>query len=399
MPSGLNATSQDERVETLDVLRGFALLGMLLVHFSDHATDGQGLSGTIQRGVGLFVSERAYATFAMLFGASFALQATKAARRGVPFTGMWLRRLAALAVFGTIAHGGLGYNVLLTYAVWGVPLLVVWRLPTRVLLPMALVCSFAYPLYFLVRGSIEWITLGAAASDAAYAAWQTSTGHAWDLLHIARQQTSFAAAIPYRLAHMAWFYVQPWMFLPGQLETFIAGMLAFRHGLLVEPRKHTRAIVVIMAIGFAGWCAQWLPAVPLPPGTPERIVRGMGMWPRGHWLMFTWVGTALLLLTRVTASRRWLMPFSAPGRTALTNYFAQIIVLDLLLSRYGFGLGEFPAWVILPGTLTFFALLLLVSRLWLMHFLFGPVEWIWRSATYGSLQPLRIRRSAAPMSV
>jgi uncharacterized protein len=391
MQAELPAPSIDDRLETLDVLRGFALLGMLLVHWTDHAADGQGLSRSIQTAIGLFVSERAYATFAMLFGASFALQAARARRRGTPFTGVWLRRLAILAVFGTIAHGGFGYNVLLTYALWGIPLLLLDRLPTRILLPMAVICSFAWPLYFLVRGSIEWLTIGAAASDASYAAWRSSTAAAWDLLGVAREQSSFFAALPYRAAHMAWFYVQAWMFLPGQLEMFLAGLLAFRHGFLVEPRRHTRAIVVLMTIGVVAWGTQWLPVPSFPAGTPERIVRSAAMLSRGHWLMLTWVGTALLLLAHVPASRRWLMPFAAPGRTALSNYFAQIITLDLLLSRYGVGLNAFPAWSILPGSLTLFAILLFLSHLWLTYFQFGPVEWIWRSATYGRLVPMRIR--------
>ena len=186
METGFSAVSANERIQALDVLRGFALLGMLLVHFSDAAGPAQGASVWTLKAIELFVSERAYATFAMLFGAGFAVQLARARRRGVPFAWIWLRRSAVLAVFGLIAHGVFGYNVLLAYAVWGLALLLLERLPTRILLPMALLFAFNYPLYFVVRGAIEWATIGAAASDAHYAAWQQSASAAWQLLSTGR---------------------------------------------------------------------------------------------------------------------------------------------------------------------------------------------------------------------
>jgi len=393
METGLSAVSANERVQALDVLRGFALLGMLVVHFSDRAAPAAGLSASVLHGVELLVSERAYATFAMLFGAGFAVQFARARARGAPFPRIWLRRLAVLAVFGVIAHGGFGYNVLLGYAVWGVPLLFLERLPTRVLLPMALVFAFNYPLYFIVRGGIEWATIGTAASDAAYRAWQHGASDAWDQLSIARDQTSFLAAVPHRIRHMAWFYLQAWNFLPGQLELFLYGLLAYRHGLLSDPRRHTRTIVLWMGIGIAACLTAFLPVPTLPVGTPLRIVHGLRMWSRTYWLMFTWVGLALLAIGYLPSWRRLFIPFATTGRAALSNYFAQIITIDLLLSRYAFGLGSFPAWSVLPGALLLYAVLTLLTAAWLRRYQFGPLEWVWRSLTYGQ-RPAMIRKLA-----
>jgi len=389
MKTGFSSVSANERIQALDILRGFALLGMLIVHFGDRAAPGAGLSGLILRGVELLVSERAYATFALLFGAGFAVQLARARFRGVPFQRIWLRRQAVLAGFGAIAHGVFGYNVLLGYAVWGVPLLFLERFPTRVLLPMALVFAFNYPLYFIVRGAIEWATIGAAASDAAYAAWREGLSAAWDQLSIARDQTSIVAAVPHRIRHMAWFYVQAWNFLPGQLEFFLYGLLAYRHGLLTDPRRHARTILTWMGIGLAAWLTQWIPLPALPAGTPVRIVRGVEMWSRSYWLMFTWVGAALLIIGYKPSWRPLLTPFAITGRAALSNYFAQIITIDLLLSRYAFGLGIFPASSVLPGALIVYAALTLLTAAWFRRYQFGPLEWVWRSLTYGRRQPLR----------
>jgi uncharacterized membrane protein len=103
--------SQSGRIDVLDVLRGIALCGMFVVHFNNYAAAGLETSGGepsaavrgLETFIGLFIDGRMYTMFAMLFGVGFALQLQRADARGERFAARYLRRLAALAVFGFIA--------------------------------------------------------------------------------------------------------------------------------------------------------------------------------------------------------------------------------------------------------------------------------------------------------
>ena len=79
---------------------------------------------------------------------------------------------------------------------------------------------------------------------------------------------------------------------------------------------------------------------------------------------------------------------------ALTNYLAQIAVLDLLFSGYALGLGKVRPVAGLPMALALFTVQAAFSTGWLKYYRFGPAEWLWRSLTYGCSQPMR--RTAMP---
>jgi Predicted membrane protein len=75
---------------------------------------------------------------------------------------------------------------------------------------------------------------------------------------------------------------------------------------------------------------------------------------------------------------------------ALTNYLTHSVLFLVLFSGVGFGLyGEVgPAWCVVLS-IVIFAVQMILSRWWLTHYRFGPAEWIWRTLTYGELQPMR----------
>ena len=140
-------------------------------------------------------------------------------------------------------------------------------------------------------------------------------------------------------------------------------------------------------LGFAG-----MPAI----DGPQRLAMGVRILPRTHLIAFTYIGVVLLLLAFVPRAAQALAPFQWTGRMALTNYFAQIVGIDLLLDGYGFGMKEFAAEMVLPGALLCYLALLLASRWWLERYRYGPLEWIWRAATYGTVPPLARRVAAVP---
>ena len=110
---------------------------------------------------------------------------------------------------------------------------------------------------------------------------------------------------------------------------------------------------------------------------------------RDMWLSFAYIGAVLLLVARDRAWLRRLAPLGWTGRMALTNYMIQVAFLDLTFSKYGMGLEVRPL-VGLTMAIGLFVVDALFSRWWLARFRYGPLEWLWRSATYASWQPLRV---------
>jgi len=361
------------RLTSVDLLRGCALAGMIVVHFHIHSIESlAGLSDIIRTLVWRLVEEKAHGTFALLFGAGFALMMRNAEARGAPFVRIYLRRLAALAAFGFIAHAGFGFNVLIGYAVWGVPLLFVRHWSTRKLIALAVVSAGSVTLYAALRALYWYMTLGPDGLEAARSAVVATGRHVREALAAAEAGTSYAALFAARLDHMAWFYRQPFSIMPGAtLTLFITGLLFLRHGLFERPLEHVRVIAGLMIFGLLSWLAEVFLDVPF-----------LGLI-RGQWLTFTYVGAALLLLAWRPVWQQRLSAVGQAGRMALTNYLAQIAVVDVLFSGYGVGLPPIHAGWGLVMAMTLFAGLAAFSVWWLRTFRYGPAEWLWRRLTYG----------------
>ena len=103
--------------------------------------------------------------------------------------------------------------------------------------------------------------------------------------------------------------------------------------------------------------------------------------------------SALVVAFEGGRGRALLTPFAAVGRMALTNYLMQSLVIGFVLLGIGPGLalaGKIGTAAVTGIVVAFFALQILVSRWWLRHFAYGPVEWVWRALTYGSMPPMRL---------
>jgi uncharacterized protein len=376
-----NASPQ--RIECLDILRGFALLGMFIVHFHMQSTEPGGFDDVVRTLIWRLVESKSHGTFALLFGAGFAIQLRRAEAHGRPFAGIYLRRLAVLALFGLAAHAFFGYNVLLGYAVWAMPLLVIRQWSTRALLETAVVSAASVVLYSMTT---TWLLCN-LGPDCVAAAAKTRRAEAIAVnraLEAAEIQASYLLLLSARLRHMAWFYAQPFFVMPGAtLALFIAGFLFVRHRVFDEARAHHRLLGAMAAFGVVSWVLDnWL------------LPTGLGLV-RDQWLTFTYVAGGLLLLAHVPALTVRLRPVGAAGRMALTNYLLQIATLDFLFSGYALGLGKIRPVFGFLAALACFAAEAAFSTIWLKHFHFGPAEWLWRSLTYGQRQPMR-RPSVSP---
>jgi uncharacterized protein len=385
----------DERLHTLDILRGLALGGMILVHFHQRlerpATGAEDLVGW---GVWIFVEQKAWGTFAFLFGVGFAVFLRRLERRGANVVPIYARRLAGLALFGLAAQLLLGFSILFEYACWGVLLLLVRRWPTRALLAVALFAACARPL--AAEGTALWSWWTGAALP--------STGpNVWAATHDAARHLGYADLVAARAKLFVATMPRGWRdLLPGSnLALFVVGLLAVRHRVLDEPLRHARTIAAWMLFGVIAWALSWtvlraMPELPIPGGDwPVRF--GFGLL-QDQWLCFTYVGGVVLWLAHRPRWLARLRPIGEAGRMALTNYLTQALVFDLLGSAYGANVTVRPYGYLLAAP-AMFAAQIAGSRLWLLRYRFGPCEWLWRCLTYAAPQPLRRERAlVAPIA-
>ena len=376
----------DERIHALDILRGLALFGMILVHFHQNMRlEATGLEDLIGWGVYVLVEQKAWGTFAFLFGVGFAVLLRRLEARGAPVTRIYLRRLGTLALFGMVAELGFGFQILTAYATWGLALLVLRRWSTRALLAGAALAAAALPLVRALGVPSRWMAGGRPALRQAV---EAAAQHGSYPALLAARWSLFVGNLPH-----GWTDLLP----DTNLALFILGLLAVRCGIVDQPARHVRLIAGWMTFGVLSWALNWLVLSNLPAtgsaGLDHALAVGFG-FVQDQWLCLAYIGAVLLLLAKLPVWTARLAPVGQAGRMALTNYMVQAALLDLLASGYGFGLRLRP-YVYAPAALVCFVVVAAASVAWLRRYRFGPLEWVWRTVTYAEPQPL-LRGAGTP---
>lgn len=390
-PPTLAPVAPRDRLLQLDVLRGLALLGVLLVNldvFSGamwardaHLPITLGWGGGVGEAlVRVLLEGKAAALLAMLFGAGLAIQLEGAGRTGRAYLPFALRRVGALALFG-LAHSLLLWNVdiLLDYAL--ISLLVLpflrWR-PSRILwsIPILLAVSLAIALPFLPllkrleQGPLDFYRQGLQHYGAG--TWLEALKYrTWEFVHVLG---------PQRLTSR----------MPALLPFFILGVYFWKKGFLSHPEAHRRTLrVLFVTCIFLGLLANLLPQAALHTavaGLPQpfrALIKLTAFFARPA-LTVGYLAGILLLLQGGARCRNFSI-FAPLGRMALTQYLLQSLVCTLVFNGYGLGLyGKTTVGAGLLGGLAFFALQVWSSRLWLARFSMGPAEWAWRRLSYGA---------------
>jgi uncharacterized protein len=376
------------RIVSLDILRGMALMGMILVHFHqkmEFEVDA-GLEGLIGWIIWMGVEGKSWGTFAFLFGAGFAVLMRRLEARGKPVTAIFMRRMLILAVIGLAVITLTGFTILLDYAIWGVVLFLVRNWSTRALLVLAVVSAMATTVVNVTRSAVAVSRLGPERAAAAAKARQARSSGKWELVRNAETTRSYSEAVRARWSHTKWQYLRWEALIPSSnLVLFILGLLAIRHGVFDDPLGKKRAIVIAMLIGLASWAAAWWLLPKIPADTTINGIRvpfrfGLGIV-SDQWMAITYVGAVTLLLAHFPGAVRRLAVFGVAGRMALTNYVIQAALISWMAFGYGLSLEVRPYFVVL-WTVVLFTGLAAFSKLWLSRFAYGPLEWMWRSLTY-----------------
>jgi uncharacterized protein len=398
--------AESERLDHLDVLRGFALFGILLVNFEyfgrpitalvlgpDAALTGADF--WVDGLIAVFAEGKFYALFSLLFGAGFALTVHRAEALQRPFRGLYLRRLAVLLGFG-FAHAVLVWpgDILFVYALVALLMLLLFsRTPTSRLPKWAIV-------FLLLPPAVNWLfagLLGLAAFDPD-AARQIAAGFEQQDATLRASITeaagvyasgSYVEVVRQRLADFGMLLGWAPFWIPPVLGFFLLGRWLVASGRLLDPAAHAGFFRAAGRLGVGlglplSALGYWL-LLDQPLHTPSSLLATASTLLAGGaaLLAFGYLG----LVTRHARALRWLAP---AGRMALSNYLLQSLFWTTLFYGYGLGLwGQLPRAAQLPLALLFFAGQLLLSQWWLARFRFGPAEWLWRSLTYLGPQPMR----------
>ena len=402
-----NATFQpiapDERIATLDVLRGLALLGILLMNMEafvgplDLSTSGidphwQGVDRWADAFVYILVQGKFFTLFSLLFGAGFAVMAQRAEVAGRDFTRFYLRRSLGLLGIGLV-HALLLWSgdILVVYALLSF-LLLAFREAPRAWLPVMGVLAYLAAIgLMLLLGALmllvpdEVTAAQATHAQAAIEAQRQAYGHGTYGQAVLQRLRDFGASLGALL-----------VVGPQVLGMFLIGSWFARSGAIAHPGAHQRLFTWLrrgaLPLGLAlmlacTWYQPWL--------APGRFdLRSAAVYGGSALAGLLMCLGYLAWGVRWSHALRWLAP---AGRMALSNYLGQSLVCTLLF--YGYGLGWFEqmgrAWQLLFAV-ALFAAQVALSRAWLRHFRFGPMEWLWRAITYWRWPPLRRDAAGAP---
>lgn len=410
-PSARPATpvARSERIASIDVLRGFAVLGILIVNMQGFARvpsaymnpmSGSAFDGAeawIWAAVYVLADTKFISIFSMLFGAGIAMMSERMASRGLSGTGLHYRRQFWLLLIGLIhAHLIWHGDVLVAYALCGFLLYPLRRLSPRdllwiggcavaVVVPVWLLAGLSIP-YWPEADRLELVAQWAPPQeviDARIAAFRGGLS----------EQLAVRVPIAFELETSGFLALFLWR--AGGL--MLVGMGLYKLGVLAAACSAAfYRRMAIIGIGAGLPLAAAGAAYKLHHDFAFETVMFQGALFNYVGSVGVFVGYVGLVMLAVRSSRLPALTarLAATGRMALTNYITQSLICTLIF--YGHGLGLFER-VAAPGRIgivvAIWALQLAWSPWWLKRFRFGPLEWLWRSATYMKPQPM-IRRPA-----
>lgn len=403
--SGAAPVTSSERLGELDVLRGFALLGVLIANFvwwsfgentalpdQTEGFLGDPLNVAAITFTDIFVSDKANTLFAFLFGVGFWVQMQRLQSRGTAFARIYLRRLFVLLALGLINLFLIWpWDILNLYALTGFLLFALRGLSARAMLALGLALALlGKP---VVQHVSDWLGMTEPAEklafgEAAIAARQDAyvNGSYFDWVHSTASLVYFdwiangliLAWILYALGRFligAYVARQGWIQRAGDLLPHLRKIcwIALPLGLAIETLRVVTGDAELIA------APSWLPNTLHVIGVP---ILDLGY------------ATGMILLVHSSRFACIAGAFAPVGRMALTNYLVQGLFIGLILYGFHGGLalaGQIEPKVVLALCFGFFGLQMFFSSWWLKHYRFGPMEWLWRTLTYGERPAFRLQ--------
>ncbi len=394
-----------ERISEIDIIRGLALFGILMVNMSffkfpiffdrypsSFAAGGDQIGAWI---IQLLFTGKFYAIFSFLFGLGFYIFMERTLQKGLALVPLYRRRLFALLLFGFI-HLLFFWSgdILLTYALVGFILLRFRDKPLesikKWIIGLFALSLFMHVLFGLISGYGELMLgdqYGAMMADMIAEA------------KVYYLQSSFLELVAYRAVNeIPYVLLSLFLMIPAVLAFFLCGLYVGRVGIFKDLPAHVSLFRKVRNLGLPLGALLLLAYVLvekgiLPVGMLLRPVLLSALNYSASLFIFPAYIALLLLALQNDRAKKILSPIAAAGRMALTNYLSHTLICVLLF--YGFGLGLYANISVLQGiviVLVIYATQIVLSNLWLSRFRYGPLEWLWRGMTYKQIQPFLIRK-------
>lgn len=392
------AVSLKERIHTIDMLRGFALFGIILANmsafkalgFSQYAdmvntslTETTAADQTINTLLDFFVIGKFYPLFSFLFGLGFYMFYKRLIEKSLPADRIFQRRLLFLLLVGMIHLLFLwSGDILHLYAVTGFFLLMFTHRSSKAVLAWALglvLASGFFMTLLLTAASAGTASMNpGAAAEQSVASGLSVMGNG-----------SYGDILSYRLSNEVIFVLLQLPFsVPFILGLFLLGFYFGRRSMFTEAASHIKSWKRLWI--HALWLGITLNAVvtafkqewtPLPAGISTGLGDGLN-YIAGPVMMLFYV-SSFVLAAKKPGLHRLLLPFASMGRLALTNYLLQTVIAVLLFHGYGLGLfGEVSVTGGFTAALIIYIFQLAGSHWYVKKFSQGPMEYLWRKWTY-----------------
>src|SRR5262245_53935266 len=378
-------TTPSERLETLDILRGIALFGVMAINVvaafrislfqrysPDYYLTESSLDLALTTLLWLFIETKALAIFTLLFGVGLAIQIE---RLGEPDKAkpLLIRRLVILLIIGLL-HMLLIWpgDILTWYAIAGLIALNFLFGSRDRLVNSALIFAAIYVALLVMLPLPE---MGAKMIQTYNA----------DAIR-AHQSGSFLQVLLIHWRAVPEIVTWNLHALAQTVALFLFGAWIWRSDIVQNPAANERLLKAVAWIGclagftliVAGAMADYASARAGVLLSLSTIALALGY------------SAIIILVAKSPHGRKWLGWAAPVGRMAFTNYLAQSVIFALIFFRFGLGMfNRLGVAATLAIGIAVYVLQAVVSAWWLRHHRFGPMEWLWRSAMYGVLQPWR----------
>ncbi len=394
-----------QRIESIDALRGFALAGIVIVHMVEQYTaamelpnewqaikTGGVIDQIIKGAMFLLIRGKFFALFSLLFGFSFFIQMDNATKKGLRFEGRFLWRLVILFLIGLLHHMFYSGDILTIYATVGLIIVPFYHLNSKYILWLALIflLGLTWFVTYAFIGMDELFPISGRGDDVYFDLLKK--GLLVDVFHI-NSIERMIAKINFQLG----------FFGRGGLTLgfFLLGLWVGKSRVLesIEQEKKILKKVLYWSLGGMGIFLILTPLLFVIHGDNKSLDSWVAMFGLAGFdqfnLFFTLViATGFFLLFHKSSWNRRLIRFAPFGRMALSNYFLQTVIGTFILYGWGLGyIGEVSNSIMFLIAIGVLIVQMKLSRWWLTKFRYGPLEWLWRSATYLKWQPFKKQQS------
>ena len=405
MKSILEPTKNAERIQALDFLRGFAILGILIMNIQSFSMieaaymnpsafgDLTGLNKIIWLLSHIFADTKFITIFSILFGAGIMLFTEKAEATGKSAAGLHYRRTFWLLIIGLVHAYAFWYgDIFVTYSLCVFIAFLFRKRKAKTLLIVGIILILI-PFAFYIFSGLSMPYWPKQSVTNLLRDWQPSSEMI--VKEISIYQGSWLEQMERRIPSALKFQTMVFFIYTGwrTMGLILIGMALYKWGVVSAAKSkkfYTNGILIGLVIG--------LPVVIY--GMTTNVSAGFDVkYSMFLGSLFNYAGgifiAAAYICIIMIASKSghvgfFKKSFAGIGRTALTNYLLQTFICTTLFYGHGFGLfGQVERWMQFILVILIWIFQIMLTKFWISRFKFGPVEWLWRSLTYLKLQPIK----------